>query len=127
MKKILNVLTAFPFCIPFGFAFFAVDYYLSDKWVWLNFAALVLLCALSVIYVLLGKEKEMYICNHIGMAITVVIGCLVWNSIDKIEFIETYDLTLKRCLSLMTKVQLMVPFLIMITVKIIKKIKNRKN
>jgi len=126
MKKVLNILAAFPFCIPFAFIFFAVDYYLTDEWAWLKIVTAVFFAALSFTYASLGKEKEMRICNYIGIAISIAVSCSVWNGIDQISFCENHSLSFSGYLGLLMLIQFNLPMFVVCVVKIIEKIKNKK-
>ncbi|MBQ3044970.1 MAG: hypothetical protein IJO03_08925 [Clostridia bacterium] len=124
-NKVKKMLTAFPFCFPFAFSFFAVNYYLSKEWSWLSIAAAVLLGVLSFVYAVVGKESEMLMSSKVGILISFIIICFLWNSVDKLSFWENYGMTFRHYFELMELISLGIPLFAAIVVKIIKKIKNK--
>ena len=124
-NKFNKMLTALPFCFPFAFAFFAVDYYLSDRWSWLSIAAAALMGVISFVYAALGKENEMFVSNGVGIFISFIITCFIWNSVDQTSFWDSHEMTFRQYVELMQIISLGIPLFAVLAVKIIKKIKNK--
>lgn len=80
---------------------------------------------LSFVYVILGEENTMFVGNKVGIFISFIIICFLWNDVDQISFWEKHGMTFKHYVELMGLIALGIPLFAAVTVKISKKIKNK--